>query len=44
MSHPDRQPIRYLEQVRAICPGFPELPPSSKWHPLRRSHHRREIG
>ena len=37
VSHPDRQPIRYLEQVRAICLGFPEATEKKAWgHPTFR--------
>ena len=37
MSHPDRQPVRYLEQVRAICLGFPEATEKQAWgHPTFR--------
>lgn len=37
MAHPDRQPIRYLEQVRAICLGFPEATEKKAWgHPTFR--------
>ena len=37
MAHPDRQPTRYLEQVRAICLGFPEATEKKAWgHPTFR--------
>lgn len=37
VSHPDRQPTRYVEQVRAICLGFPETTEKKAWgHPTFR--------
>ena len=37
VAHPDRQPTRYLEQVRAICLGFPEATEKKAWgHPTFR--------